>query len=169
MGVIVLLPTPNATFVHNASGHVEIYGPHSGVWVLSDPRLIFDVPPDIVKVLLGTAAHFVDRMFGEAEHPFLEIFAGAPTREGWVALLQEAEDAVTITDDQLQFRRWLANPVTLDRQAERLCVRYAGQSPQRILKQLKFGAEFVGNLPHGNYRPQGYLPINRTTSAPAVN
>jgi len=118
---------------------------------------VIDVPPDIVKILFGTVADFVNRMFGEAEHTFLQIFAQSPTHAGWTALLQEAEDAVTITDDQRQFRRWLAQPNTLDRQAERLCARYAGQSPQQILRQVRFSAEFVANLPLDVYQPQGHF------------
>lgn len=155
--MLVLLPTPSATLVHNALGHVELYGPHSSAWLLPPPRLVFDVPPDIVKILFGTVADFVNRMFGEAEHPFLEVFAQSPTHAGWTALLQEAEDAVTITDDQRQFRQWLAQPNMLDRQAERLCARYAGQSPQQILRQTRFSAEFVANLSLDVYQPQGHF------------
>jgi AraC-like DNA-binding protein len=153
--VSVLLPTPSATLVHTAIGHVELYGPHDGVWMLDTPRLIFDVPSDILKILFGTVADFVNRMFGEAEHSFLQIFAQSPSRECWLALLREAEEAVTITDDQLQFRRWQAQPGVIDRQIERLCQRYAGQPPQRMLKQLRFSAEFIANLSHDAYQPQG--------------
>jgi hypothetical protein len=153
--VLVLLPTPDATLVMTASGHVEIYGPHATVWRMPHPRLIIDVPADLVKILFGAVADFVDRMFGEAEHPFLGIFAEHATREGWLALLQEAEDAVTITDDQLQYRRWRQDLGAFDRQAERLCLRYAGQSPRRILTQIRFSNEFVANLPLSTYQPQG--------------
>jgi hypothetical protein len=152
---MIHLPTPSATLVHNAIGHVELYGPHSGVWMLPPPRFVVDVPSDVVKILFGTVADFVNRMFGEAEHPFLDVFAQAPTHESWRVLLREAEEAVTITDDQRQFRDWLAHPDSLDRQAERLCWRYAGQRPQQVLKLIKFSTEFVANLPLSTWQPQG--------------
>jgi hypothetical protein len=152
---LVLLPTPTATLVYSATGQVELYGPHATVWVLPSPRLVIDVPSDIVKNLFGVVADFVDRMFGQAEHPFLELFAEAPGAESWAALLQSAEAAVTVTDDQLQFRRWMAHPELLDRQAERLCLRYAGQSPVQVLKQVKLGAEFTANLGSKRYVSQG--------------
>jgi hypothetical protein len=153
--LLVLLPSPNATLVYNHDGHVELYGPHGSLWTLPTPRLVFDVPSDRVKILFGVVSDFVNRMFGEAEHPFLEIFAESPRLDAWSALLQNAEDAVTVTDDQLQFRRWMASPVLLDRQAERLCLRYAGQPPAQVLKQLKFGVEFTANLREQTYQPQG--------------
>jgi hypothetical protein len=155
--VLALLPTPLATLVHGAHGGVALYGPHSGVWLVPPPCLAVDVPPDVVKILFGRVAHFVDRMLGEAEHPFLAVFAEAPSRGAWAELLREAEESVTITPDQIAIRRWLANPVAITRRTERLCQRYAGQPPQQILKQLRFSAEFAANLPLPAYQPLGHF------------
>jgi hypothetical protein len=155
--MLALLPTPNATLLCTAHGNTELYGPHGVVWILPAPRIVLDVPSDLVKVLFGPVTDFVDRMFGESEHPFLDIFRESPKAESWQALLKEAEDSVTITDDQMQFRRWIANPGSTDRQAERLCQRYAGQSPTRIRQQVRVSAEFAANLDKVTYTPQGFF------------
>jgi hypothetical protein len=153
----VLLPTPDATLVLNADNRVTLYGPHSGVWQLHSPRLLLNLPCDMVKILFGPVAGFVNRVFGESEHPFLAAFAGSPSLTHWNQLLIEAEECVTITEDQLQFRAWRANPVALDRQAERLCRRYGGQRPVRMLQQQRLSEEFVANLKHESYQPRGHF------------
>jgi hypothetical protein len=154
---VVMLPSPQATLVQNNNGVVELYGPHSTVWQVSAPQLMLDVAPDWVKVLFGATSDFIDRVYSQAEHAFLLPFAQNASTTTWRALLEEGIDSVTITSEHRWFRRWMEAPALLDRQAERCALRYAGQSPTRILKQRKVSAEFVGNLPTATYQPHGHF------------
>jgi hypothetical protein len=152
---VALLPSPFATVVAvggAVSPGVLLFGPHSTVWVIDRPIRVLDVSPDLVKLVFGPVVDFVDRRFDAAELAMLRPFVD---EHDWNGLVSEAYEAITVTDDHRQFGEWFGVFDRVDRQVERLCKRYAGQSPRRIAQQLNVSAEFVANLPFRHYRPTG--------------
>jgi hypothetical protein len=153
---LVLLPSPFATVVSAVGDRGDtttvLYGPHSTVWSVERPVQLIDVPPDLVKLIFGTVSAFVDRRFGLDELPLLQPFTEVAD---WSSLICDARNSITVTDDHRQFLDWFAVSDRIDRQVERLCRRYAGQTPRRITQQRNVSAEFVAQLGKRAYVPTG--------------
>lgn len=163
-GPLALLPTPFATLVR-AAGTVRLFGPHSRVHCLQPQgsASILFAEPAFIKALLGHPRYFLNRSFSPAELSLLAVFQdSAPS--AWLALLADLRAAVTMTHDEYQFtelwsllvrQQFRPRDSGQERQAERLCRRYAGQTPGTVSRQLRLARQLARDLAASEHVPTG--------------
>lgn len=113
--------------------------PHGDVRLVDDPIECASLSPNFIKCLLGEPRRFLEQSLIPASHPMLQPFADCDTVEQLEALLIDLRDSLALTPDERDFLdlwdEYLEDPDTLpasDRWVQRLCLRYAGQSPRRL-------------------------------------
>lgn len=153
-GPVHLLPSPNAVLVlsRETGSPNRLVMPHRGVVVVDGARECALLAPNIVKCLLGQPRRFLGLTIGTGEHPMLQPFTAvtrvaensgsAPataseTDEAAAStVLVDLRDSLAITTDEADFiDLWRHDGVGLatgDRRVQRLCLRYAGQSPKAV-------------------------------------
>lgn len=137
-----LLPTANVVLVcqgDRSEGDVRFVFPHRGIRVLDDVSECISLAPNFVKCLIGEPRRQLERMLRAADHPMLAPFAAITGIAGATLLLHDLRDSLVVTPDESDFiALWTASRAaavplpTGDRRVQRLCLRYAGQSPTVI-------------------------------------
>jgi len=161
---LALLPSPYATVLRDGD-RVRLLGPHDRVRVLTDVRagVLMTCAPNLIKALAGHPRRFVDALLTAREVPLLRPFEECAVAE-WPPLVRDLRSSVEVTVDEQQFEDiWQAitrhgetTTRTVDqRQAERLCRRYAGQTPSRILRQLRLATQLAADIAAREHRPLG--------------
>jgi hypothetical protein len=113
--------------------------PHGDVRRVDDVTTCASLAPNFIKCLLGEPRRFLGTV-ETCEHVMLSPFAPCRSFEDTVPLLVDLRRSLTVTPDEHDFLElWDAyrgNPESLptsDRWVQRLCLRYAGQAPKRLL------------------------------------
>lgn len=161
---LALLPSPYATVLRDGD-RTLLLGPHDRVRVLTDVAAgaVMTCTPSLLKAMAGHPRSFVDAALTTREVPLLRPFDDHDVAD-WPTMVRDLRSAVDVTGDEEQFAGvWAAitghgraTAGTVDqRQAERLCRRYAGQTPSRILRQLRLAAQLAADIAAGEYRPLG--------------
>ncbi len=139
-GRVHLLPTASVVIVARAARtRVVLHTPHKAVRVLDDVVECARLSPNLVKCLLGEPRRFLELELAPTAHPMLAPFAECSSLDDVSVLLGDLRRSLTITPDERDFLAlWRAHvageePIpTGDRWIQRLCMRFAGQSPKRI-------------------------------------
>lgn len=160
-GEALLLPSPYATLLL-VDGRAVAAGPHQRIHRLAGVAAAMSCTPNVLKAFAGRPAEFVDELAGADRVPLLRLFEEHGAAD-WPLLLRDLRLSVEITDDERQFEavwqgildgRSSSRP-DAQRQAERLCRRYAGQSPSRIRRQLRLAAQLAADHAAGRHSPLG--------------
>lgn len=163
-GEMALLPSPFATLLWSP-GYVQLFGPHDRLYRArpTGAAYLMFCMPTFIKALLGHPRYFLNQQFSVEALPLLAPFQESSPTE-WPTLLQDLRAAVVMTHDEYQFTElWYQligqpcpiNDVTPERQAERLCRRYAGQPPTSIGRQLRLATQLSKDLATGTHEPTG--------------
>lgn len=138
-GPVHLLPTPHAVLVisRNPGRHANVLvSPHRQVVVIDDAALCVSLGPNVVKCLLGEPRRFLGFTLRTVDHPLLRPFATVRGMAEAAELLTDLRRSLAITPDEADFiDLWSTLDAGLpsgNRRVQRLCLRYAGQSPQAI-------------------------------------
>lgn len=117
--------------------------PHDDVRLVERAVECASLSPNFVKCLLGEPRRHLGAALDVTAHPMLEPFATCRSVEDAAALLVDLRQCLVVTPDERDFLDlWAAhvsNTAPLprsDRWVERLCQRYAGQSPKRLTTLL---------------------------------
>lgn len=162
---IALLPSPYTTIVRQYElQRVVLYGPHQRVWQLDEKvDALFFCRPNIIKVLFGHPKQYVNKSFTNDELSLLRPFNETPVN-GWYGLLEDARASVAVLPDEIQFlKEWphiTSGEYNIEtgahqRQLERICRRYAGQSPSQITQEIRLSRQLVMDIEHQAYQPSG--------------
>lgn len=162
---LTLLPSPYATLLIQ-SEEVLLYGPHSKVWTVprTQSAVILFLEPHFIKNIVGHTKYFINKAYTQQELPLLALFVNVFSEKESRMLLQDARDAVEITHNERQFEKvWreltdggtLAQDIAMQRQSERLCLRYAGQSPLMIIRENRLTSQLAVDIRTGRYTPIG--------------
>lgn len=157
---IALLPSPYAVIIRTSESSATIFGPHQHVFQTPGVggEAIF-CTPNFVKALLGHPRYFINRHFTSAELSLLRPF-DEHSFVKWPDLVNDVRDSVQKTPDEVQFEReWprilAGEPMHVDatqqRQLERLCLRYAGQSPLQIMQEVRLSRQLAADIARGEH------------------
>lgn len=123
--------------------------PHGDVKVVDDVMECAALTPNFIKCLLGEPRRHLDMMLTPSAHVMLTPFAACERLDDATALLLDLRHSLAVTPDERDFldlwKEYCTTPESLptsDRWVQRLCLRYAGQSPAR----LKTLARLAGTL-----------------------
>lgn len=159
---VALLPSPHMVIVRQGESRVILYGPHQRVWQLNERvnTLLFCMP-HMLKVLFGHPRYYVNKSFTSDELPLLQAF-GETLVSDWRELLDDARASVKVLPDEMQFLKEWPQIIsggydnktdTQQRQLERICKRYAGQSPSQITQEIRLAQQLAVDIRHRAYSP----------------
>jgi hypothetical protein len=113
--------------------------PHSDVRVVDAADECASLSPNFIKCLLGEPRRHLGVALAATEHPMLEPFATCRSVGDAIALWVDLRESLAVTPDEKDFldlwKDYCKAPESLptsDRWVQRLCLRYAGQSPKRL-------------------------------------
>jgi hypothetical protein len=136
--------------------------PHGTVQVMHDAVECASLTPNFIKCLVGEPRRYPGAMLEVTEHPMLEPFVACRTVDDAVDLLVDLRRSLTITSDESAFLElwgaFLSSPESLprgDRWVERLCLRYAGQSPKRLTTLAQLALTLSADNERGLYNSLG--------------
>jgi hypothetical protein len=136
--------------------------PHDDVRVVDPVAECAALSPNFVKCLLGEPRRHRGATLEVTEHPMLAPFASCGSVEDIVELLVDLRECLTVTPDEHDFLElWeahMSNTAALprsDRWVERLCLRYAGQSPKRLTTLLHLAQTLSADAESGLHNSLG--------------
>ena len=157
-----LLPTGSVVMVVRRDEAPVFVMPHGGVRSVELVLECAQLAPHFVKCLLGEPRRFVDTVLPATAHPMLEPFASCRSVDDAVPLWVDLRDSLVVTPDERDFLElWAAyadDPASLptgDRWVERLCLRYAGQTPKRLKTIAQLAATLREDQRTGRYNSLG--------------
>lgn len=134
-----LLPTGSVVFVARVNAPPLLVLPHGGVQLVEGAAECATLTPNFIKCLLGEPRRHLGTVLAATSHAMLTPFAACEGIDDAAALLVDLRNSLTITPDERDFldlwKDYCATPESLptsDRWVQRLCLRYAGQSPTRL-------------------------------------
>lgn len=134
-----LLPTGSAVFVARAKADLLLVLPHGDVKVVEGVTECAALTPTFIKCLLGEPRHHLRATLTMSSHVMLSPFSACARLDDVAPLLVDLRNSLTVTPDERDFldlwSDYGAEPDSLptsDRWVQRLCLRYAGQSPARL-------------------------------------
>lgn len=141
-GSVHFLPTASAVIAIERAGgstHVRFLMPHRTVRAIENIVECARLSPNFVKCLLGEPHRHLGVEFMATAHPMLSPFAACASIDAAAELFRDLRESLAITSDERDFLSlWYAHDVegeplpTNDRWVQRLCLRFAGQSPKAI-------------------------------------
>lgn len=157
----LLLPSPYATLLR-VDGAVRLLGPHNGMRRLRGVDALMSCTPSVIKAFAGHPRLFVGDLVSTGDVPLLRTFEERPPSR-WPMLLDDLRGSVDVTGDESQFDalwqslmgRKTSAGSSVQRQEERLCRRYAGQTPTAIRRQLRLSAQLAADITAGRHRSLG--------------
>lgn len=139
---LLLLPNANVTIAYYKSSDTTeclFVFPHKAIYKLNYVVCCVTLSPAFTKCLLGKPTDFIDKQLAARTLSLLKDFTYDRAFKRLSCLLNDLRHSLEITHDEAQFNRLWAEFTqsdellpTSDRQVQRLCKRYAGQSPGTI-------------------------------------
>lgn len=136
--------------------------PHRDVRLVDAPLACVSLTPNLIKCLLGEPRRFLEQTLTPSSHPMLQPFTDCGTLEEFEELLTDLRSSLAVTPDERDFlelwRDFLADPETLptsDRWVQRLCLRYAGQSPRRLRTVARLSRTLSADNESGRHNSLG--------------
>lgn len=136
--------------------------PHRTVRVLPDVVECMSLSPNFIKCLIGEPRRHLGVEYAATTHPMLSPFAAAANLDDAIELLQDLRRSLEVTGDEHDFLALWSAPLrtgaplpTSDRQAQRLCLRFAGQSPKAINTTLGLARTLDADNRSGLYNGLG--------------
>ncbi len=150
-----LLPTGSVVMVFRgraAAKPLLLVMPHRDVRTVDDAIECASLSPNFVKCLLGEPRRLLELTLTPDAHPMLAPFADCRSGEDAAPLLEDLRSCLAITPDERDFLElwreyradWESLP-TSDRWVQRLCLRYTGQSPQRLKTIARLAATLAAD------------------------
>lgn len=162
---VLLLPSPNVTltFIQNENSIEGIVTlPHKSIFAMDKVLCCLTLAPNFIKSLLGKPTDYTEQQMTCSSSRFLEDFTFDESLQQVSYLLNDLRSSLEITNDEAQFNRiWQTYNEpdellpTSDRQVQRLCKRYAGQTPETINLIKKLARTLDADNSTGHYNSLG--------------
>jgi hypothetical protein len=136
--------------------------PHTDVRVVDEATECASLSPNFVKCLLGEPRRLLGVMLPATSHPMLEPFVSCRSIDDAGELWGDLRRSLAMTPDERDFldlwREHRAEAATLptsDRWVQRLCLRYAGQSPKRLITLARLAQTLSADNEGGGHNSLG--------------
>lgn len=164
-GLVHLLPTASVVMAVERRGvatSVRFLMPHRTVRVLDHVVECARLSPNVVKCLIGEPRRHLGVEYLATAHPMLAPFVACASVDAASALFRDLRESLAITSDEHDFlslwRTFDADGEPLptnDRWVQRLCLRFAGQSPKAINTTLRLAQTLREDNERGSYNSLG--------------
>jgi hypothetical protein len=134
-----LLPTGSVVMVFREDAAPLFLTPHNDVRIVNSTLECAKLSPNFIKCLIGEPRRHLGVALAATAHPMLEPFTACRSIDETIELLVDLRESLAVTPDERDFLELWTNHCavpeslpTSDRWVQRLCLRYAGQSPKRL-------------------------------------
>lgn len=138
--------------------------PHGEVRVVDDGAECASLSPNFIKCLLGEPRRFVGLTMAATSHPMLAPFGSCRSIDDAAELWRDLRRSLAMTPDERDFldvwREYRADAAKLptsDRWVQRLCLRYAGQSPKRLITLARLAQTLSADTESGLHNSLGFF------------
>lgn len=162
---VLFLPSPNVTlaFIENVNSVEGIITlPHKSIYAMDNVVCCLTLAPNFIKSLLGKPTDYTEQQLACSSSQLLKDFTYDENLHQVSCLLNDLRTSLEVTFDEAQFIRiWHTHNEpdellpTSDRQVQRLCKRYAGQTPETINLIKKLARTLDADNVTGHYNSLG--------------
>jgi hypothetical protein len=161
-GDVQLLPTAAVVLVFRKQLAPLVVTPHRDVRVFHDVTECANLTPNFIKCLLGEPRRHLELTLSPEAHVMLSPFATCRSLKGAAPLLSDLRQSLALTRDECDFlelwkdyRAEVESLPASDRWVQRLCLRYAGQSPKRLKTVARLSTTLAADNESGHYNSLG--------------